>query len=335
MIDAVASKAHLVDHVAPIWCALPEEMRGTFWVGHRSLVAHAARRGVTGTIGYPHHSGPPVIAANHHDYLQTHAKRPVLYVEHGAGQTYPGTWPDHPSYSGGRDRDRVALFLTLNETTAARERAAYPDTPVAVIGSAHLDALASDVGALRSAVGSGLSSPCSGPAVAFAWHWRCNLLPETQTAFPHWTPAVRALAQSGAWCVLGHGHPRVFAELVRHYQRMGVTPVRDLRDVLGLCHVLAFDNSSAGYEAAALGIPVVALNAPWYRKQVHHGLRFWDAIPGPDVDNPEDLAGALEEAQTPAWALRRAEITDAVYPPATRGRAADLAVGAITEWWSR
>lgn len=335
MIDAVATKPHLLDHIAPIWLALPEEMRATFWVGHRMLVPHASAHGITATIGRPHHHGPPVIAANHDDYLQCHAKRPVIYVEHGAGQHYPGEWADHPSYSGGRDRERVALFLTLNDTTAERERAAYPDAAVAVIGSPHLDALASRVQALRAAPGPGWPSPCPGPVVAFAWHWRCRLLPETMTAFPHWAGAVRTLASSGEWCVVGHGHPRVFAELVRHYDRMGVPAVGDLAHALAWADVVAFDNTSAGYEAAALGIPVLALNAPWYRKHVHHGLRFWDQIPGPEADDPERLADALRDALDPAWEPRRREVADRVYPPALRGRSAALGVDAICERWSR
>lgn len=333
MIDAVATRRHLVDHIAPIWRELPEDMRGTFWVGHRNLVPHAHSRGITATIGLPHWAGGPVIAANHHDYLQVHAKRPVIYVEHGAGQTYAGEWADHPSYSGGRDRDRVALFLTLNGTTAERERAQYPNAAVAVIGSAHLDALASAVGALRSTVGPGQSSPRSGPTVAFAWHWRCELFPETRTAFPHWVPAVRALARAGHWRVVGTGHPRVFSELVRHYTKMDVHAVADLAEAIAHADVVAFDNTSAGYEAAALGIPVVALNAPWYRKDVHHGLRFWDQIPGPDLDDPADLPAGLAEA--PRWATRRDEVAAQVYPPETRGRAAVLAAAAIREVWSR
>lgn len=323
MIDAVASWSHLVDHLAPIWLALPVEARGTFWCSSRTLTKHAATRGVNAAVGLPHHAGPLTLVANHHDLTQTHQARPVAYLEHGAGQTYTLEAAHHPSYSGGTDRQRVSLFLTLNETTAARERVQYPDAHVVVVGSPHLDRLA----AVRA---EGAREHAEPPLrVAFAFHWDCHLVAETRETFTWWRPAIRALAQSGRWRVAGHAHPRLTGVMERQLEKWRVPFVRDLDDVVRHVDVAAVDNSSAMFELAALGIPVVALNHPRYRRDVHHGLRFWESIPGPQVDAHDELEARLRDAFDPMWVVQRRAIADQVYPPETRGHAARLAADAV------
>lgn len=324
-VDAYASHAHLVAHIAPIWRALPEETRGTFFVAHRWLLSEAARHGVDATFGEVHGAGLPVLVANRHDLTQC-PRRVGVFVEHGAGQTYPGDFPHHPSYSGGSQRDRVGLFLTLNATTAARELSRYPDARVEVIGSPRLD----DLALCGRRPADRIHLPGSRrPVVAFAWHWNCPLVPETRETFTYWRHAVRDLAASGEWEVLGHGHPRWFPELRILYEKMGVEPVADFADVVARVDVVAFDNSSVGYEACALGIPVLALNHPRYRRDVHHGLRFWDAVPGPQCDEPARLDFALHETRS---AHVRSGLIDSIYPPETRGCAARLGADAIVGW---
>lgn len=322
MIDAAASHEHLVDHIAPIWRALPEDERGAFWAAHRLIVKYAAARGIEATAGYPHHGGPPTIVANYQDYTQVHGRRPVIYLEHGAGQTYIDE-ATHPSYSGGTDRDRVVLFLTTNEMTAARERARYPHVPVEVIGSPHLDHLTACRAAMER------RPDLHGRVrVGFAFHWDCSLVPETRETFTYWRNAIPAL-DPRRFSVAGHAHPRIAQTLVRHFDRWQLPFALRLDELVDWVDVLAVDNSSVLYEAAALGIPVVALNHPRYRRDVHHGLRFWDQIPGPQADEPDELPRALNEAFAPEWAAMRATVTGIVYPQRTRGRAAELAVEAI------
>lgn len=323
MIDAYASHAHLVDHLAPIWLALPE--RGTFWVAARRLRPYAEALGIEPTFGHPLEPGGPILVANHQDYQHCHPSRPVVYLEHGAGQCYrldDGT-TDHPSYSGGKDRDRVALFLTLNEHTAERERRLYGHDRVTIIGSPRLDQLCAETsyqpGAHR-------------PTVGFTWHWDAHLVPETRWAWPHYRTEVARLAHTGRWTILGHAHPRAMARMRGWYEDLGIEAV-SFPQLCARADVLAVDNSSAAPEFAAVTRrPLVWLNGPHYRRDVHHGGRFWNWPHGQvSVDDPAELEGALVEAlcDLPGAQASREWMVDHIYPPWTRGRSTALAVGAI------
>jgi hypothetical protein len=63
--------------------------------------------------------------------------------------------------------------------------------------------------------------------------------------------------------------------------------VASLREVQRRAAVYVCDNSSSMYEFAATGRPVVVLDLPegrikgiGYRRNINHGLRFWDALFG-------------------------------------------------------
>jgi CDP-glycerol glycerophosphotransferase (TagB/SpsB family) len=75
------------------------------------------------------------------------------------------------------------------------------------------------------------------------------------------------------------------------------------------------DTSSTIYEFASLDRPVIVLNSPLYRKDIKHGLRFWDNIPGIMIDNPWELPSAIDEAvNKDTYSNVRKYITSIVYP---------------------
>lgn len=238
MLAILARKPHYLDHLQPIWDLVPDELK---WTG-----------------AWEQHGEPTLLVAGASDVRHG---RPYVYVEHGSGQSYVGA--DSASYSGGSHHDACVLFVAPNEQVADRWALRYPGTPVAIVGCPKLDKYHT-----------GYTPPER--TVAITFHWDCQLVPETRSAWPHYREdiyrAVLAWRHQG-WNVLGHSHPRYAHVLKPAWERLRVEWTDDpLRDA----SVLVADNTSMIAEFLSCGRPVVALNAPWYRRDVHHGHRFWD-----------------------------------------------------------
>lgn len=322
------SQPHFADHVAPIWKALDLSERGRWFVPTRAMGRYLAdEHGIDSTIGrsMPTLSTtriaghqPHVVVASSEDGRQCGDHRRLVLVEHGAGQTYGGVpgveAASSHGYAGGNGRQRVDLFLVPNETVAARNRARYPNAAHAVVGCPKLDAL------------DGLEP---GAEIAVTFHWDCHLTEETRSAWPYyrrWFEAVPRFPHQ----LIGHAHPRIAPTLSRWWPKVGAPYVPTLSATLRRAGVLVADNSSALFEAAAVGLPVVLLNAPWYRRDVEHGLRFWEfADIGPQVDHPAELPDAIADALHPRWRLRRGAMTEAVYGRPPDGAAAATSVEAM------
>lgn len=296
MIDAYASSERYLRHLLPVWEALPESERGTLYLGGRLAWSPAtwglAARPYGGVFQHP---GPRVLVASQNDYRQVTTGRRVVYMNHGAGQSYGGDTDPAVSranaYAGGDGQERTDLFLVPGPHPAARCRARYPDVPVVEIGCPALD----------SWLDRPPLAPTDRPVIAIAFqratrHGDYPLCPEQISALPHYLSTLPALVQR--FEVLGHGHPRAKMGLEAVYGPLGI-PWTDYETVMLRADVLCVDNSSVGFEAAAVGIPVIWLNAPWYRRDVEHGLRFWGATGvGTEVDEPADLIPAIEAALT-------------------------------------
>lgn len=217
----------------------------------------------------------------------------IVLAQHGAGQSYGGDpkTARNPGYPGGDKNEAVGLFLCPNEYSAERWRQRYPETPIAIIGSPRLDRLPRREGRPDG-------------VVAVSFHWNAYFSPEANSAWADYLPALPDLARR--FRVIGTGHPQN-RSLPRLYDQLGIEYVADFDEVCRRADVLAFDNTSAGYEFAATGRPVVVLNARAYRRDVEHGGRFWDwASIGVNVDHPADLAHAVTLALDDQPDLRRA-----------------------------
>ena len=241
-------------------------------------------------------------------------QRRIALMQHGIGQSYDDR---NPAYPGGRDNDDVGLFLVPGETPARRWREAYPRARVEVVGSPRLDDLPARI-------------PDGMTTVAVSFHWRLGSVPEARHAFDHYRSAIDGLARE--FHVIGHGHPRA-TRLPRFYAKHGIEYVADFSEVCRRADVLVFDNTSAGYEFASTGRPVVLMNAPGYRRDVEHGLRFWEASGvGVQVDDSADLTPAVHRAleRRDEDVQRRELALDVVY--AYRTGAAQRTVDAIMDW---
>lgn len=386
-IDALATEHHYASHILPIWHALTDAERGSFYIGRRPDALRAVQ-GIEARTGLPSGSDAhPVVVAGYSDLRRVPRGRPVILVEHGVGARYKrpdGEWDRNPSNPGGSHREAVRLFICPNEDVAAANLEAYPDAKVAVVGCPRLDRWhrvtegLSMAGNARGGQGHGVDpgtspllqslgaegqresrsrtaqTPEAGPqdrgadqvtrghpppvTIAIAFHWDNRQCPESRWALRHFVSALPTLARDvsrrykSEVRVIGHAHPRAWRQLERLYRELGIEPVQDLDEVFQRADLLVADNTSALYEFASLGRPVVCMNAPFYRRDVHHGLRFWSHVPGLQVNDPARLASrivtALEDPPE-AQALRRAAVERAYC--ATDGWAAERAVRAIRE----
>jgi hypothetical protein len=236
--------------------------------------------------------------------------RRIVLAQHGAGQSYSNT---NPHYPGGSDNGDVGLFLAPNEYAADRWRQAYPRAAVEVVGSPRLDTLP-------------VREP--GPlTVAVSFHWDGYLCPETRSALPYFRDALPALARE--FTVIGHGHPRT--NLSPMYRKLGIEYVPSFDEVCRRADVYVCDNSSTIYEFASTGRPVVLLNSPLWRRDVHHGGRFWDwASVGINVERAPELVDSVREALVDGQQVAREETLSRVYQPRTN--AAAYAATAINDW---
>lgn len=318
MIHAYASRPHYFEHLEPIWLQLPKHVRGEVFSPSAKEPWGTAR---------PRWLDPDdvVLVASFVDSRKM-GRNPVIYLEHGAGQTYGGDprSTGHGSYAGGGGHEHTALFLSPNEEVAGRWRTAYPAIPARAVGCPKLDRYG------------GLRGPLNGDqTVAFSFHWENPLCPESRSALPYYRqamPEIIGTLRERGWRVLGHGHPREMGALARLWRSLDVPVVESQDYVLRHASVFVADNTSALFESAAVGIPTVVLSAPWYRRDVHHGLRFWDTIPGIHVEQPADLLAAVERAQERRHEdeAHRAWVTCRTYS-AVDGQATQRAVDAILE----
>jgi hypothetical protein len=317
MIDFRAGEVQFVDHLAPMYLALPAELRGDFIV-HRSIKERVRQWGIP-AVNHVDDVRRPVVVASYGDHkrVRREGRRMIARAEHGAGQSYFADmrFGGNSSYAGGRDNHDASLILCPNEYSGERWRTSYPGARVEVIGCPKLDHLPAKM---------------PGPlTIATSFHFDIPTIPETRWAWPTYKPVLPALAERFA--VLAHCHPKAVPYLERYYRRMGIEIAEDFYEVCQRADVYVCDNSSTLFEFAATGRPVVVLNDPGYRRDVHHGGRFWDwAGVGLNVDHPARLVDTVARALVEDTSEQRERVLDQVY--AYRSGAAARAAAVLVDW---
>lgn len=323
-----ASWPHYMEHIAPIYKALPEEIQGGLYVPFVQMAGTLQSRGIDAVPTPPDFDllarDSVMMIAGVTDLAAAGNKRTVL-VEHGAGQTYTDTRSG--SYAGGKGRDKVGLFLCPNDTVAEKNLFGYPHAAVETVGCPRLDELyAAREWTVKNPSGT----------IAISFHWDCRVSKESGTAFPYFQEQIINYVQWAQMCgieVLGHGHPKAWPQYKAFWESVGVVPVEDWAEVAAQTDLLIVDNSSIVFEAAALDIPVVLLNSPKWRKDVEHGLRFWrDAIVGPQIEAGEPINSV--DANTAEMAMARKLVANRTYGilPSLEKNSTRAAAAAVTNW---
>lgn len=235
--DAFASYRHYLDHIQPVWDALAS--KGTLYTGPQ------LGGNITRALGH----GPPVIVAGFPDITRTR-HRPHILIEHGVGETWGES---DPHYAGGMGRESVILFLCPNLRVWEANESRYPGRSV-VVGSARLDRL----GAIQRS-----EKRDDRLRVVVSFHWDNRTWGNTRSAISHFEQHLRGWNDPRIH-LAGHAHPRHIDYAERVFARAGIETIRTFDEVVAWADVYAADNSSTLFEAAALGISIVYLDAPWY-----------------------------------------------------------------------
>lgn len=294
-LDFFARRPHYIDHLAPVYKTLPADRRGIFTVP-AELVDYTRKELRDGDVAiYDGETAPgsnPILVASYGDISRAaRAPRRIVHMEHGTGHAF-GTAP-YPNGVKGK-RDLVDLFLAPNEYTAQLIRSVR-STRVEVIGTPKMDPwyyppFFEDPGNYNLITQVYKFSPEKPPRIAIAFHWgdRHSNPPEAGSAFEHYKDILPELGRR--YQLIGHGHPLAGDVYQKEFERLGIEWVPDFRQVLLRADLYINDLSSTLYEFLVTGKPVVVLNAPWFRRDVQWGIRFWDySDVGFNVESPDDL----------------------------------------------
>jgi hypothetical protein len=340
-LDFFARRAHYLDHLAPVWNALPAAWRGTFHIA-QELEPYARQELQEPQLeifegGIP--SGDnPILTAAYGDLNKVirNPDRKIITIEHGVTQGFRTA-----SYPNGTigNRDQVDLALLPNEYVAKHFRAAR-QTRCEVVGTPKMDPWFYppffDPDRSLYAQFYKFSSEHK-PLIAIAFHWgsRNEDPPESGSAWEYYRAELPKLAKH--YNLLGHSHPLATSEHREVFERAGIDWVGDFREVLRRADVYVNDLSSTMYEFLLTGRPVVVLNAPWFRRDVQWGIRFWDySDVGITVESPGELFGAIDQTLREYGAIcaeaRRRAVAD-LYPYAghSASRAAQVLIAYLEE----
>ena len=305
----IASNRHYIDHMLPIWEVLPQQYMGFFYI-HESLVNYIKNiKNVRmyNNITLKHDlkffyniSSEKIytITATYGDLeLADIGKKNLILMEHGAGQMYNSC---HPAWMRSNYNSNTVLLLATNEILAKRFKE-NNNIPVEIVGCPKLDDMIKE-------------DYMKTNKIAISFHYNCPILPETQTTFKYYKDIIPKVAKE--FKLLGHGHPVHWNFMEKYYKDNKIKAIKNFDQITKQADIYIVDNSSTLFEFAALGKPVIVLNCPAYRKDIEHGMRFWEfADIGLQVEKPEELIPVIYKTiKRDPQKERRIEIVKEIYP---------------------
>jgi hypothetical protein len=208
------------------------------------------------------------------------ATRIIILIEHGIGLTF-----GKAAYADGvGQRNLFDLLPVPNQHTSDK---VSPEMlkPHPVIGMPKMDKYFGQNYILNTET----------PTIGIAFHHgdQNSVPPEVGSAWEYWLPLLPALAKK--YNILGHYHPLSNPALLDEYKKLGIRTTSNFNDIMEQADIYLNDCSSTMYEFLVTGKPVVILNAPWFRKHVNYGIRFWEYTDiGPMVDSERHLERGIE-----------------------------------------
>jgi len=297
-IDFFARWPHFADHMVPIYKKLGEHA-GEFFVAP-NVSQHVENMGIRTNVLKPKTQGNqlevapegtnPLLIAGSGDMQMAYARnasRSFILMEHGPGITFP----NNSSYAGNHGfRKLAALTLAPNFDTYQKTKNALPDNKQVIIGTPMLDPWCEKFEEPKIL-------PAK-PTVCISFHWDgSRVQPEAGNAFRHYEKFLPKLAACPDFKLIAHGHPRNLNDLAPLYKRLGIEIVWGFEEMMNRTNLLINDSSSIAYMFLVTGWPVILLNAPWFRKKVNFGLRFWDYTDiAEQVEDPKELFNAISRA---------------------------------------
>jgi hypothetical protein len=109
--------------------------------------------------------------------------------------------------------------------------------------------------------------------VVVSFHWDNPTWPQTRSSLPYFQQYLGSWKADSRIELMGHAHPRHIEAAEKVFARAGIETIRSFEDVVRWADIYACDNSSTLFEAAACGIKIVYLDAPWY-EPFPDSLRF-------------------------------------------------------------
>lgn len=282
-----ASRPHFLDHLWPIYkefeLAESNDYEARLYL--TQPLEHYGERSTPLRLSLDINYGDVAVVSSSADAMtcrKTAPSRPIIMMEHGVGITFP----KNQSYAGFTGiRAKVAMFLAPNQWIHDKTWVVLPKKPQAIVGTPKMDKW---------------KDPPKGNKcrICISFHWNGSAVaPEAGNALEyyvkHLSDYAKAVNRIG-YELVGHCHPRIVQEVKPHYKDAGIPFIDNFDEVMETCLLYINDCSSTLYEAATI-MPVIILNAPWFRRDIDFGIRFWKWTDiGFQCNHPDDLISLID-----------------------------------------